>query len=879
MRIKTSHLFTILITVFIYSVQAKVVETESNDGFFRTKLFAEKQLLKVNKLGNKIILKTLNNEIYEELVKDLAKISKTKGKTFVASLKKIEPKEGNNLFTIELNLKNNVEVFSFYKNRDKAYYVDFWKEEKGVKSKLSAIKSPVKKKVVAASKLVKRKKAPKKVVRLKIKKKAPKRISPYRDFRYGASFIWDFEPLNPKISRSIRLNRKTPEYFFPIKDRDYEKSEREAHVQLTVNLYRKKKWGLMYKSIKLYEKKYEEDANHTINEYMKANALLRESRDLDDIKPTETAVAMFSNIAEKSQNYEMRKGIYKYLIQYYVEKGDNIRSMKFAKRFFADAKVNFDYEELEYAAELILYSLARINQIEKIQELMRDKTLLKVISKQRMIAYEMFTLLKLGEEEQVIKEFERFSSKNKGKVFPSIYYNAAEAYFRTANYKKAIKLYDRFLTKYSFHTNSSHARLRIATASDILGKPAKVVLELYKNTINRSQVREVSLEARIRYVAYRTIRKRKTTSEDIETRVFLDKGDDKKLSKDLERLLWLTRLRTYIVDKEYQNALSFLTALPLSSMKLSYKKVFEGDGAEVVYGIIRDNYEKGNYGKSIRAWEIYKEVYFEKVAADPEIQFVVAKSYMNLGLWTGFQRTFKKMVEKESQKVRNFPLWVKRFTRNNQKLIKNELQILRNIKLGNWKSVESIVAKVEKSHPKYKKTHFFKAIAHYKQKSYAKAEKEYEKFFSVSDSYSQVDGKDLVDSVKFYIESIYEQAKYKKFLTVSEALIRDASKFSVDKVVFSKMAERIHYLRLEVLFSKKNPNAMVEAESFVGEYKKSTYLSRIKFLLGRENLRGINLKKGEEILNALISDKDVEGYIKEMARAELTLLNLKKRTL
>jgi len=875
MRIKTSHLFTFIAIAFFHNASAKIVQTESNDGFFRTKLYAQKELLKVNKLGNKVTLKTLNNEVYEELVRDLKKLENNK---FISAITSVEPKEGNNLFTVQVNLKKNVEVFSFYKNRDKAYYVDFWKEEKPVKRKMSAIKAPKKSKI-QAPKLVKRKNTPKKVVRVKVVKKAPRKISQYRDFRYGASFIWDYPSLNPKISKSIRLNRKTPEYFFPIKDREYDKSEKEAHVQLTVNLYRKKKWGLMYKSIKLYEKKYADDENHTINEYMKANALLRESRDRDDLKPTETAVAMFSNIAEKSQKYEMRRGIYKYLIQYYVEKGDNIRSMKYAKRFFADAKENFDYEELEYAAELILFSLARINQIEKIQELMKDKTLLKVISKQKMLAYEIFTLLKLGNEERVIKEYESFRKSKKGDLLPSIYYNVAEAYFRQAKYSKAIAIYDKFLTKYSFHTNSSHARLRIALASDILGKDNKVVLELYKNTINRSQNKNVSLEARIRYVAYRTIRNRKTNKSDLETRVFLDKGENAQLSKNLERLLWLTRLRTFIVDKEYENALTFLTAMPLASMKPSFKKVFEGDGAEIVYGIIKKNYELGNYGKSIRAWEIYKDVYFEKVAADTEIQFVVAKSYINLGLWIGFQRTYAKMLERENEKARSFPLWVSRLAKTNKNVIGKELQILRNVKLKNWGSVERIVADITKTNKNYPKKSFFKALALFNKKDYPKAEKEYEKFFSTNNNFQSIDGKDLVDSVRNYIESIYEQAKYKKFLDVSEALMRDASKFAVEKAVFNTMAERINYLRLEVLFSKQNPNALTDAENFIAEFDKSNYLNRIKFLLGRENLRINNLKKGEDILNKLIGDKDVADYIKEQARAELTLLNLKKRTL
>ena len=47
-------------------------------------------------------------------------------------------------------------------------------------------------------------------------------------------------------------------------------------MQLTINFYREEKLGIsMNKSITLYEKKYGGDSNTGINEFLKANALLK----------------------------------------------------------------------------------------------------------------------------------------------------------------------------------------------------------------------------------------------------------------------------------------------------------------------------------------------------------------------------------------------------------------------------------------------------------------------------------------------------------------------------------------------------------------------------------------------------------------------------
>ena len=49
--------------------------------------------------------------------------------------------------------------------------------------------------------------------------------------------------MTPVYKNLIDVSNKTADFFYKIKDRDYEKNDKEAHIQLTINLYRKKIWS------------------------------------------------------------------------------------------------------------------------------------------------------------------------------------------------------------------------------------------------------------------------------------------------------------------------------------------------------------------------------------------------------------------------------------------------------------------------------------------------------------------------------------------------------------------------------------------------------------------------------------------------------------
>lgn len=894
MKKRTIKFLTIfLLLVLTQEVFASILKQEKSQSHMRWNVFVDKDNLVVKKTGAQVLIQTLDRDTLEKIEADLSKL--VLDKKYITSYKVTGPSKTNNVRSIKIELSSsNVEIFTFYRDREKNYIVDFWvdsagltdndtaisklgnkqKKSKSIKSK--TIAKPVKINVVKRIKPLK-KTSSKKVVKYY---QADKKV---RDFRYGASFVWDYPAMSPKLKSIINLERKTPEFFYPLANRDVEKSEIEAHLQLNMNLFKKRKYGLMYKSIQLFEKKFGDDLGYEVNEYLKANAILRDNFRKGNIEPVKTAVAMLSNLAQKSTIYDQRKGIRKYLITYSMNRNENIKSLEIAKEFYVDSKENFDYEESNWAAEAILNNLARLKQVDKVEELLKDKIIIKFLPKQVMVAYEMYILLKLGKVDDVIKVYNASKRSLAKPVHEVILYNLAEAYFRNGKYKKAAKVYDEFISQYSFNTYSSHARLRLALCYELLEKDYKETEVLYRNAINRSLNKEISYEARVRYVGLRTIRKRKLTEEDIETRVFLDRKEKFKLSSDLNRLRWLIRLRTLVVDKEYMKALSYLNALPMQSMTPSLRRVYEADGAEIVYGLISDLFEKGEYAKVIQAWEVYKNKYISKVALDGNMNFLVGQSFIKLGLYDGFDKLYTEFSKTNKSVQKTFPIWYDRKIDSNTGQLLAELQVIRNIKLKNLERAKKDVKKLSKLNPKFSKNKYYLGKILYMQKDYKGAVQNYESFMAQKSERNLKNDREVADLLLSYTDSIYKIGDKLKYRRISDAILNDTKKYSPNNKYMKSVRERIAYTNIEVIAAENDDaqSLLLEAKivALKKEYPKTLYFGRLNYLLGKAFVNNQKLDAGKKILNSLLTDDKVEDHIKEMAKSELALIKIKEKTI
>ncbi len=857
----------------------------------RWNIFANKKDVFVSKKGTDVIIKTLNMNIFDQLKSDVESIQS--GNRYLNNIKinNVDVEAGM-VGSIAVHLSSeDVELFSFYRDSEKKHVLDFWIDEDAVKTKAAAIKPKQEAPKVA----------PKKVVPVKVEKKETRPASfkkltrldevrienskEYRDYRYGASFIWDYEANSPVLKKTVNIDRKTPEYFYPVRDRSYEKNEKEAHLQLSINLFRKKKWGLMYKSIKLFEKKYGDEEYADINDYLRANAILKNNFVEGKLGPQKMALNMLANIAERTTEYDLKKGIYKYLIAFLTQHEDHVKTLDLAKKYYVITKDQFDIEEAEYAAEVMLHSLAKLRQIDVLKKLLEDKTIIKMLPKQMRLAYEGFTNLRLNRVNDVIALFENNRKSLAKPIHESILFNTAEAYFRNGDFTKAILLFDQYLAEYSYSSSSDQARVRIALSYELLGKDIKKTLSLYENAINRTSKAELNYEAKIRYVALRTVRKFVTDKSDLERRVFLNNtyGDKFKVDHNIRKLLWLVRLRSFLSDKKFDKALSYLNAIPINSLRPAEKRVFEADGAEIIYGIIVDNYKRSQYSKAVQVWEVYKNRYVDKVAADPFMNFVVAHSYVKLGLFEGFDKVYASFNQLKNTPARSFPIWAERTEVSEAEEMLTELRIIRNIKLNNFKLAQDNIEKLEKISPKYNKVNYYKGILAYKSKQYLQCVENIEKFLANEKAKSIYDSSDIAEMIQSYTNSLYELGQLDKFKKVASAILSDTKSYAVDNKYMNSVKERVAYLEIEILSGEETPASYLlvenKIEAFLRNYAKSTYYGRVSYLNGVAKVANKKDSEGKKIFSQILENKDVSEYIKGLVRTELALLKIKERTI
>ena len=930
--------FVVSLTLVNSASSQALLDQEKATTYLRWNLFTGRDQLQFSKTGNKVIIKTLNSELFNNLKNELADV-----RLDPLYLNKIDFKDNANgasamnAMAIEIELKNDsVEMFSFYRERDKKYVVDFWMdgkdtvslgkaavlrpEEEVVANKVPARieitpKPEVEPKIIAAkakiqTKVEKEQPIPKADLALEKKLEADKDLTsfivdpsrviqksgaeldaeaenskkPYRDFRYGATFIWDYDPIAPAYKQLVNLKTKIPEVFFPIANRQIQKGEKESHLQLTINLYRKKKWGLMYKSMKLFEQKYGAKTEWELTEFIKANAILRENVDIPNPELFKNALVMLQNLSEKTENYELKKGIYKYLLSYYIEKNESLKILQLAKTYYAGTRDNFDFEESIIPAEAMLNSLAKLGQIEKIKELSQEKTMKKILPAQLLLAYQSYAFLRGGDLASLVSLYETNKAALAKPIDPVIMYNTAEAYFRLGRFQDAMVLYQDFTKNYSYEFVASNAYLRSALCSDLMDKNYDETLALYKKSIDTSVDGQISYEARVRYVAFRTVRKKVLDERDLEMRIFLEQ--DKNATspdKSLSKLLQQVRLRTLIVDGKFKEALAYLSLLPTISMAKIDARIFEGDGAEIVYGIISDFYKKSEYSQVIKAWQTYKDKYVDKVAMDPYMNFVVGSSYVKLGLYKGFDDVYASFEKLRDTPNRTFPVWVDRNQELKASDLLAELVIVKDIKLKNWDLVGKNIASFEKRLPNYNKTNYYKGLISFNQKDYKGAVTNLENFFSKQDQRIIYDPSDVADMIRAYTDSIYEQGLTDKFLKVSGAILNDTNSFGTDNAYIQNVRERIAYLGIEITAGKGTNSNYMLFEKMINDFKKahpkSVYTGRVNYILGQALVANQKVKEGREIFTALVNDTTTSPYLKELAKSELSLMNLKDRTL
>ncbi|MCO4752995.1 MAG: hypothetical protein KC478_00865 [Bacteriovoracaceae bacterium] len=906
-----------LITFGSFSpVHSRILNQQVYKTHLRWSLDADKERLSVNKDGQFLVLKTLDTKLFNSLVEDFAKLDGDKN-----YFKGFNYNEGKNGSPSEVRVAlkdESIELFSFYKDKADKHVLDFWINQDLVATKKAAVRKTPKVVSVAAKKSVKVKKAKKKQAPRLDKEISvlnpesifkQKRNKDFRDFRYGGAFVWDYPAFIPPLENEVNLTIKGPDYFYKIQDRPFQNGDKkEAHMQLSINFYRSQKWGLMTKSIDLYEKQYGSDANKDILEFMKAASLIKNiikpkvetkveqpalvENEKGEMVPSgprisssnkgifAAAIAKLQNVADRSQDYELKKASMRYILESNLKDKDYIQSLQVAKELYVAATTEFDDEMIVRSSRAILYSLAKLKQLKKMEEFLQNKAVIRVLPPQEGDAYIGYVNLVNGKLDQVIASFKANEKSYAKPVHPAILFNTAEAFFRKAEYNKAIKTFDEFVANYSFYDVSGLANVRVALGYDLLGKDEKKVLKLYENAINKSANAKARYEAKLRYVGLRVARKHDLETKDIETVSFLEATPVEKsqMDMDLKKLLWLTRLRSLISQEKYEDALAYLSSIPLETLKHGEKRAFNGDGAETVLGIIKSAYMNEDYARAVKVWEVFKDQYEKKVASNPYTNFIVSDSFLKLGLTKSFERAFAGLEKMDDQAQRVFPRWVKTHKEINVKDYLNELRLAKLAQQGDWKAADKLLdgLKAEKNI----NYNYYKGVVSYNLKKYNNAVKFFEKLLVKPNLKNILSPRQSLTMLTTYSESLYQGNDQKRFRTNVAALINDLRRSGAEKS--KKALERLEYLYIESLNGEKTVNfelVGMKTKEFLGDHSKSEYADRVKYLRGVALVNSSDEQQGKKLLEELVNAAEAPEYLKGLARSELSSLVLKNKTL
>jgi tetratricopeptide (TPR) repeat protein len=308
--------------------------------------------------------------------------------------------------------------------------------------------------------------------------------------------------------------------------------------------------------------------------------------------------------------------------------------------------------------------------------------------------------------------------------------------------------------------------------------------------------------------------------------------------------------------------------------------VFEGDGAEIIYGIIQDAYLKEDYAKVVKIWEIYKDKYETKVAKNIYMNFVVSDSFIKLGLYKSFDRSLTSFKAVQSAEQRTFPLWVDRIKTTELSEMVEELNLIRMVADSNWTEAEAKLTSYPVSLRDSLNYPYYKGMIHFHQKNYQDAIGEFEKVLIKQNPQNQLTPRQIADLLMGYVESLYQLKDQERFKTIVKALNDDIGRSKSAPIL--NISERINYLLIETYAGESRPEWQeIEGmtKSFREKFHKSPYTARVGYLYGLSLIKNAKVPEGREVFKNLTSDKDVPSHIKEMCRSELATLELIEKKL
>lgn len=871
--VAVSSIFKYIIYIFIIisaSVHSLEFKKEKNSKFLRWYLKVNKDQLIVTKTENWVLIETFEEKIFEELKLTLERNELEND--YFRSVKFTKEYFPERPAQVQLFLKNNtIELFKFFKPEDQQLVLDFWVNPEIKVTETEKIEVPESKPVVE-QRIVEEKKPDLKndfkplatvdrVVSWTSSNEDVEKNS-YKDFRYGGTILWPYKGMEPQHQPDIILGSKVPEFFFPLKTPNVSKDDRESTLQLMINFYKKEKFGLMKKTIDLFNQKFKaNDKEKVFLSYLEANTLLKSAIANPSSTIMQGGMARLENIIKQSDEYGYQKVSYRFLIQYAINRGDYKKSLELSKNFFIRSNENRDKEMIYLSTKTILYSLAQLNQVEKLDQFINEPQVAQWLDTQEGVSYKIYSQFKRREYQKVLSSFERIEKTLERPLDSSICFHVAESYFQVGELEKALSYYKDFITHHAFLSYSSYARTRKALISELIEEPISKVLGNYLEAIDKATLPDARVEAKIRYVAAAYNRKQVVTDGDKLILAFLDIKDDEKswLVGDNQLLLWQTRLRSFIREGNYSDALTYFTTIPTDKMAMIHKRLFEADGTEIVLGLMQKSYQEGDNGRVIKLWGIYQDKMGGNLKENKQALFYAGNASMRLGLKTNSEQILANYRTARD----HYPQWVKRDYTSYEDDAVIAKQIVLNKK---WDKLDEHLSQYKNKDGVYAwaKVHLFMSKNEFRQ-----AQVIIEELLVNKNLLKAIEPSELSDILDLYLTCL-DKTENAERLQQRIAAVIDV--MGNKKDLFKEVRERARFLLSESLVREKNRKAeeVIEyLDGFILEFPKSSYAPRIVYNKALYLFSQDRKEEGTKVLNELIKNNTTPEYIREMAKSEL----------
>lgn len=879
-------------------VSGPVWRQEVNEKYLRWNFSVKKDQLTVTKDESIVLMETFDLSLFEYITAQLqAEVMNPK---YVAQIKFSKELYPEKPAQIQIYLKtSNVELFKFYKENEKKLVLDFWINQdiaensnsdksstkdsdlvQNSKNSIAAISNipPVQSAQSFSQNNVENNNTST-TDQLKISMSAqaspPAVVSKDLDFRYGASFIWPYPAMVPSIEQDLNIDAKIPENFYPVKDwwhvdKSHPGNARDALVQLIINFYRKQKFGFMKKSMDLFKEKYQPNDQEKITFlYLEANTLLYSYVQNKNPGLLQMGLNKLLNLIRITDDYDLQKVSYRFVLQNNLNRKDFSTLLKNAKDFFIRSNDHQDKEMIYLSSRLILLSLAEQDQNDKLEKFLQDPQIEKWMDTQEGIAFKYYALMNRQDYAAILSHFEQHKSGMMKPIHASILYNVAESYFQTGEIEKAKNYFQDFVNQYEFTSEASFAKLRIALSSELLDEKLSVVASLYQKIVDQATVPVARYEAKLRLVASGFVRKGSVTDGDKMLLGFLDaKADEEKwIADDVKYLLWLVRLRTYIKQQQYQEAITYYTSLPLEILPKTYQQVFEKDGTEIVLGLMQQAIHQVNDGKVMKLWGLYNEKMGKNLQKNKLALFYAGSSALRLGLKKNAEKFF---AAYKTDALDEYPQWV---PRDYSDLDIAALEIKNSISEKNWTEAERKLATLpdDASVKVWSKVMLMSAKGEYK-----KMQLYIEKNITDPVVMKKINNENLLDILEQYMLSLQKNETGDRFEIRLEAIMPVLANDKISSS-FRNVRERALFLLLNSYFSDKTTKQNKIDEywnQFISIYPNSQYLAGLNYRKANYLIMNNNGAQGKELLEQLIKQPSTPEHIKEMAKNDLNAMAL-----